>query len=163
MYLIKSSNRSNFKFDAIYVHDLTVESRSTQNVLSKGEGLKINFDHHRGSPSVNLFTQINLGNGSRMLNSSVTDNRGPHSGIYTTLWNIKADHNATKEIPSQSNGAGKLQKIAPDWFILNAIGILNVIPAADRNQFVEFSQSANFSPENIYEAQFQNRTKTQTK
>jgi hypothetical protein len=95
----------------------------------------MNFDHHLGSPFANLFTQINLGNGSRILNSSGTDNRGPHSGIYTTLWNIKADHNAIKELLSQSNGAGKLQKIAPDWFILNAIGVLNVKPAADRNQW----------------------------
>lgn len=143
---------TNFNFDAFYLHDLTVESHATQNVFSNGKGIKVNFDHHRISPFANLFTNINVGNGGRLMASSGSYYRGPNSGIYTTLWNITKTSGNFK-IPSTTTSEAQLKKSAPDWFYLNAIGVLGVQKAENREQFTEFTNGEKFAPANLHQAQ----------
>ncbi len=146
---------TNFKFEASYLHDLTVEAHATQNVFTHGVGKQLNFDHHRIGPFANLFTEINVGNGNRLMGSSGALYRGPHTGIYTTLWNIQKTSGAFRTLPSSSNSADKIPggSPAPDWFYMNAIGLQGIKAADGRNQYVEFTNGENFSPKNLYEAQ----------
>ncbi len=153
---IRDSSRdnliTNFKFEASYLHDLTVEAHATQNVFTNGIGSQLNFDHHRLGPFANLFTNINVGNGNRLMGSSGSFYRGPNSGIYTTLWNIKKTSGNFK-LPTTTSSERALKKSAPDWFYLNAIGVQGVKASEERLQYVEFTNGENFSPKNLYEAQ----------
>ena len=54
-----------FRFNTRFVHDITV-SRCAGNVASDGGGVDLCFDHHKRSPYANLFTNLDLGQGSRM-------------------------------------------------------------------------------------------------
>ncbi len=158
-----SSSRDNlitdFKLDVHYLHDLSVESHSTQNVFSNSSGIKINFDHHRGAPFANLFTNINVGNANGYLASSGSFFRGPHTGIYTTLWNLQRTSGGFGTLPSSSNSAQNTPggSPAPDWFFMNAIGLNGVSRANDRNHYVEFTSGENLGTPNLHEAQFARR------
>ena len=48
------------------------------------------LDHHRYGPHSNLFTNIDLGEGSRMFQSGGGAKLGRHSGGYETFWCIRA-------------------------------------------------------------------------
>ncbi len=55
-------------------------STPQQCVFSNGVGANLNIDFHRSSPNNNLFTQINHGSGSRVVESSGDDSNGAATG-----------------------------------------------------------------------------------
>jgi hypothetical protein len=71
-----------------YVHDLTVDGYAFGTVWSKGKGVDLNFDHHGRAPYGTLWTDIDIGRGSRPFDSGGAGNRLPGTGAYTTVWNV---------------------------------------------------------------------------
>lgn len=80
-----------FEFDTRFVHDITLHAGTSGNVFSNGKGVDVNFDHHRKAPIENLFTDIDLGEGSRPYASSGSQRYdSPHSGARETFWNLRS-------------------------------------------------------------------------
>jgi hypothetical protein len=71
-----------FEIATRFLHDLTVTRGSAANVAASGSGVDLCFDHHRYAPHSNLFTDIDLGEGSRMLQSGGGARLGGHSGAH---------------------------------------------------------------------------------
>jgi hypothetical protein len=82
---------TNFSFDVRYIHDTGVSAWSSGNVFSKGKGIDLVFDHHRRAPYENLFTEIKVGEGSRVWQGGGDESDGPMSGARETFWNVSAD------------------------------------------------------------------------
>ena len=72
-----------------FVHDITV-SRTWGNVISNGRGQDLCFDHHKRAPFANLFTNLDLGAGSRMWNCGGGRSLGRNCGAFGTFWGIRA-------------------------------------------------------------------------
>lgn len=81
-----------FTFHKEFLHDLSIEWYTHGNVFSDGIGSDLNLDHHRGAPFGNLFSDLQLGKGTRVFESSGAHGRGPHSGAFNTYWNMGSDH-----------------------------------------------------------------------
>ncbi|HEY0709120.1 MAG TPA: hypothetical protein VGG33_20085, partial [Polyangia bacterium] len=73
-----------------YVHDLTVDGYVMGTVWSKGKGIDMNMDHHGRAPYGNLWTNLDMGRGSRVYNNGGAANRLPPAGAYNTFWNLRA-------------------------------------------------------------------------
>jgi hypothetical protein len=101
----------NFVFTTRAKHDITVSNLANGNVFADGKGVDINFDHHRMAPYENLFSNINVGIGSRIFESSGLPgaSQGPHSGARETFWNIR-------------NSRGVRVTRGPAWPQINIIG-----------------------------------------
>lgn len=82
-----------------YIHDLTLASGASLNVLSDGGGVDCNIDLHRAAPHGNLFTDLNLGLGARPFASGGRSDRGAHSGRLNTFWNVRAGSGAALALP----------------------------------------------------------------
>jgi hypothetical protein len=73
-----------------YVHDLTVDGYAIGTVWSKGKGIDMNMDHHGRAPTGTLWTDLDLGRGTRAFDNGGAGNRLPATGAYTTVWNVHA-------------------------------------------------------------------------
>jgi autotransporter-associated beta strand protein len=137
-----------FTISTRFHHDLTVED-ATGCVFMKGRGLDLNFDHHTYLPYENLFTQLDLGLGSRHFASS--GSRYPESAARETLWNIKSARPATI-LPNPSPTRGR-------WPQPNFIGLTTTLPTTrdPAQAWVEAIDPARLHPPNLYEAQLARR------
>lgn len=139
---------SNFSIPTRFYHDLTVED-TTGCVYMKGSGVDLNFDHHTYLPHENLFTEINIGVGTRHFASS--GSRNPESGARETLWNVSSTNSVTT-LPNPSPGRGL-------WPQANFIGI-NTTLATSKDPvlpWIEAIAPNSLSPSNLYEAQLGSR------
>ncbi len=73
-----------------FMHDITVTRGSAGNVASGGRGVDLALDHHRYGPHSNLFTDIDLGAGTRMFQSGGGAKLGRHSAAHETFWCVRA-------------------------------------------------------------------------
>ncbi|WP_340680667.1 glycosyl hydrolase family 28-related protein [Paraglaciecola sp.] len=129
---------SDFLINTKFVHDLTVEGLAHGNVFKNGQGLALNFDHHRNAPYENLFSNIYVGSPERIWRSSGNRTRGPHSGVRTTFWNLHfKDKNLSK---------------IPDWPQLNYIGLSNQ-PDSKSESGKWLENTKWLFPEELHEAQ----------
>lgn len=78
-----------FEIKQRFIHDISVEG-GAGNVASCGSGTDLCFDHHKRAPYENVFTNIDLGEGSRMWKSGGGGDLGRNSGVRGTFWNIRA-------------------------------------------------------------------------
>ena len=83
---------TNFTISQEFLHDVSIEWYTHGNVISDGSGSDLNLDHHRGAAFGNLFTNLQLGKGSRPFASSGAHGRGPHAGAYNTYWNLISEN-----------------------------------------------------------------------
>src|SRR5207253_4830596 len=60
---------TNFNVQTEFVHDISVEWYALHTVFSKGRGINLNMDHHREANYSSLFSQLDLGAGTRPFNS----------------------------------------------------------------------------------------------
>jgi len=79
-----------FDLQTKFVHDISVEWYALHTVFANGGGVDLNMDHHREANYSSLFSNIDCGAGTRPFNSGGSGNRGPHSGAYSTFWNLRA-------------------------------------------------------------------------
>jgi hypothetical protein len=56
-----------------------------------GTGFDLNFDHHRSDPYMNLWTNLDVGLGTRVFDASGDITWGPHSAIWSTFHNVYGD------------------------------------------------------------------------
>lgn len=144
-YLVQDCLIQNFRFDTHYVHDISVDSLPNGNVFSHGSGLNINFDHHRGAPFDNLFTDIDVGDPSRLWVSSGQPAVGPPAGARETFWNIRTQNN--KPAPK-----------VPDWIQVNVVGLPGVAPEpTPGKRWIEPLDPDTLTPRNLYQAQLARR------
>jgi hypothetical protein len=123
------------------VHDISVEWYALHTVFSKGRGVDLNMDHHREANYSSLFSQLDVGAGTRPFNSGGSSNRGPHAGAYNTYWNIR--------------GAGSLQLPPPDFGpLLNFVGVgRNGKPVNSPYQwFIEQIEPGSLCPADLHQA-----------
>ena len=139
---------SNFSIPTRFYHDLTVED-TTGCVYMKGSGVDLNFDHHTYLPHENLFTEINIGTGSRHFASS--GSRNPESAARETLWNISSTNSLTT-LPNPSPSRGL-------WPQANFIGFNTTLTTTKDPvlPWIEAIVPASLTPANLYEAQFTRR------
>lgn len=135
-----------FRFETRFMHDITVSNGSAGNVAMNGSGIDICLDHHCRAPHANLFTDIDLGEGSRMFQSGGGARLGRHSGAWETFWGIRAER-------GQKWPAGW----GPD--LMNFVGVQ---PGQDsaldpRGRWFEAIDPAGLRPRNLYEAQLERR------
>ncbi|MFA6288402.1 MAG: glycosyl hydrolase family 28-related protein [Opitutaceae bacterium] len=72
-----------------FVHDVSV-SHAAGVVVSKGKGVDLCFDHHKRAPYEILFTDIDLGLGTRPWKSGGGAGLGKNAGARVTFWNLRA-------------------------------------------------------------------------
>jgi hypothetical protein len=131
---------SDFTLRVRFVHDTAVSAYAVGNVFEGGTGVDMSFDHHRRAPYENLFTQIDVGQGSRLWESGGDDSDGPEGGARETFWNIQSVQN---------------QKLPPWAVEVNAVGITSQTPtqtSATGNWWELITPSA-LTPPNLYAAQ----------
>ncbi|MFW6162507.1 MAG: glycosyl hydrolase family 28-related protein [Planctomycetota bacterium] len=135
-----------FEFRTRFMHDITVTSRSAGNVAARGKGIDLCFDHHRYACHANLFTHIDLGEGTRMFQSGGGGALGRHSGAWETFWCIRA-----RRGQSWPRGWG------PD--LMNLVGVQTSRPSVtDREgRWFEAIPPEALRPRNLYEAQLERR------
>jgi hypothetical protein len=85
-----------------YVHDLTVDGYAMATVWSKGKGEDMNMDHHGRAPYGTLWTDLDLGKGTRAFDNGGAGNRLPPTAAYTTVWNVRGA--AAVDFPPASYG-----------------------------------------------------------
>jgi len=81
---------TNFNIRTQFVHDISVEWYALHSVFSNGRGDNLNMDHHREANYSSLFSNLDCGEGKRPFDSGGSNNRGAHSGAYSTFWNVHA-------------------------------------------------------------------------
>ena len=140
---------SNFDYRTQFIHDITVE-RSAGNVIMQGKGVDLSFDHHERFPHANLFTDIDLGAGTRMYKCGGGAQLGRHSAAWETFWNIRGAQN--QKWPPKDFG--------PD--LMNFVGVQSKEPSqTDENgRWFETITPQNLRPQNLYEAQKTRRLKS---
>ncbi len=135
-----------FQFETRFMHDITVTSGSAGNVAASGRGVDICFDHHCHAPHANLFTDIDLGKGSRMFQSGGGAALGRHSAAWETFWCIRAEQ--TQKWP---DGWG------PDMMNFVATQPHQKSMIDSNGRWFEAIQPERLHPRNLYEAQLQRR------
>ncbi len=136
---------THFEMNQRFLHDFTV-SRGAGNVFSAGKGIDICLDHHKYAPFDNVFTDIDLGIGSRMWKHGGGSQLGKPCAARGTFWNIRA-------IQPQSYPAN----FGP-WS-MNLVGIQTQNPSVTQPNGLWFEAIApsRLQPTNIHEAQLMNR------
>jgi hypothetical protein len=137
---------TDFDYQTRFMHDITVTRGSSGNVAMRGKALDLCFDHHRYAPHSNLFTDIDLGEGTRMFQSGGGAALGRHSAAWETFWGIRA-----KRPQSWPNGWG------PN--MMNLVGLRADQGAVTdpAGRWFEPIDPAELTPRNLYEAQLEKR------
>ncbi|MCB9874159.1 MAG: hypothetical protein H6821_08255 [Planctomycetaceae bacterium] len=137
-----------FDFRTRFMHDITVSRGSAGNVAADGKGLDLCFDHHRYGPHANLFTNIDLGEGSRMFQSGGGAALGRHSAAWETFWGIRAR---------------KPQSLPQGWGpeLINLVGLPSRDAAVTEStgRWFEPTDARQLEPANLYDAQLSRRLK----
>ena len=136
-----------FDFRVRYIHDITVSRGSIGNVFASGRGVDVNFDHHRRAPYENLFTDIDVGLGSRVWASGGGAALGRHSAARGTFWNLRSERSISP--PGRS--------FAPP--MINIVGVRSERAASTEADGLWFEpiDPETLEPQNLYEAQRQRR------
>jgi len=144
----------NFLVNGLYVHDLSVESeQSVFNVFRNGKGRDLCIDHHNHAQRNNLFTNLDMGEGTRLYVSGGNDTpRGV--SFNETYWNLTArndmdycDHFNTDAMQSRNNVA---------------VGIRTQKPSDTANSYGNWFETIDpgkLMPKDLYEAQRKLRRK----
>jgi hypothetical protein len=78
-----------FDLRMMFIHDISV-SQCAGVVVSNGTGKDLCFDHHKRAPYEILFSNIDLGKGSRPWKSGGGASLGKNAGARVTFWNLRA-------------------------------------------------------------------------
>lgn len=139
-----------FEFRTRFMHDITMTSGSAGNVVTLGRGPDLCFDHHKYAPHANLFTDLDLGQGSRMFQSGGGADLGRHSAAYETFWNIRA-----RQPQPWPKGWG------PD--LMNLVGVQSngKSETSSAGRWFEAIDPGRLDPANLYTAQLARRLRQQ--
>ncbi len=128
-----------------FIHDITVE-RGAGNVASSGSGTDLSLDHHKRAPYDNVFTNIDLGAGTRMWKCGGGKDLGRHCAAHGTFWNIRA---------------AKGQKYPEDFgpASMNLVALETQQPSVmePNGRWFEAIPPARIEPANLHQAQLKRR------
>ncbi len=144
----------NFDYRIKFIHDISVDHGAAGNVASNGRGVDLCFDNHRDFPYANLFTNIDIGAGTRIYASGGGNALGKHSAAWSTWWNICAAR--PQPFPPADFG--------PDS--LNFVGVTSdEKPVTENNgRWFEPLSPTGLQPADLYKAQLAQRlSKDKTK
>jgi hypothetical protein len=142
---------TDFRFDTRFIHDLGLSANHSGNVFSNGSGVDLNFDHHRRGPYENLFTNIDVGLGTRMWACGGGQKLGLHCGARGTFWNIHSEQ--AQQYPPAKFGPASM----------NLIGVQSDAESAKNpdGKWFEVIEPGQLSPQNLHEAQLARRLEAQ--
>jgi type 1 glutamine amidotransferase len=131
-----------FDIRARFIHDISV-SRCAGNVISRGRGVDLCFDHHRRAPYRNLFTDIDAGAGTRLWHCGGGAALGKHCAGGGTFWNIRAARPLA--YPPAAFGPPSM----------NLVGLSTTQPSVTEadGKWFEAIDPAALRPQNLHEAQ----------
>jgi len=138
---------TDFDIRTRFVHDITMTGGSVGNVIARGRGVDLSLDHHCHANHANLFTDLDLGEGSQMFRSGGGARLGRHSGAWETFWCVRS-----RRPQSWPRGFG------PD--VMNLVGVRSdAQPITDRDGkwFEPLGAAETFEPCNLYAAQLARR------
>ncbi len=137
-----------FHFKTRFMHDITV-SGCAGNVAAGGEGPDICFDHHKHAPYENLFTDIDLGEGTRPWQCGGGAALGKHTGARETFWNLRSRQSVS--YPPAAFGPASM----------NLVGIhSDTAPITQTSgQWFETTKAGSVHPPNLHAAQLEKRLK----
>lgn len=141
-----------FDFRTKFIHDISVEG-SAGSVAMQGRGVDLCFDHHKRHPHANLFSDIDIGAGTRLYRCGGGAQLGRHSGAWATFWNLRAAR--PQKWPPTSFG--------PD--LMNFVGVQSSEKAQldIEGRWFEPIAPTQLQPQNIYDAQLARRLKENSK
>jgi hypothetical protein len=99
-----------FDYRTRFIHDISVEDSASGNVFAGGRGVDLCFDHHERTPFANLFTDIDVGAGTRLWRCGGRPALGKHSGARETFWNIRS--RKSLQTPPENFGPASMNFIA---------------------------------------------------
>ncbi|PSC76403.1 Zinc finger CCCH domain-containing 64 [Micractinium conductrix] len=82
-----------------FIHDLTLDVWAQECAFTNVKGINTNLDMHRGGVHNNLWSNIELGRGTRPFASSGDSSRGAHAASNNTYWNIHVASGAALRLP----------------------------------------------------------------
>lgn len=128
-----------------FIHDITVE-KGAGNVACSGRGTDLSFDHHKRAPYDNVFTDLDLGLGTRMWLCGGGANLGRHCAAYGTFWNIRAKR--PQSYPKDFGPAS-----------MNLVALMTKDPSVTEPAGIWFEAISpdRIQPVNLYEAQLRKR------
>lgn len=134
---------SRFDIRTRFIHDITVDSSTSGNVIMRGRGVDLSLDHHRRAPYENLFTQLDAGAGTRLWKCGGGAALGKNCGARGTFWNIRA----AKPLAYPPAGFGPAS--------MNFVALASEPSAGtkENGKWFEAIQPAAILPQNLYEAQ----------
>jgi len=138
---------TNFNFKTKFIHDIT--TASSRNVITNGKGIDLCFDLHKRAPHANLFSNINIGKGTRIYQSGGGAKLGKNSGAWNTFWNIKSK----KEIPWPH------PKFAPDHINIIAVSTHQKTIKNPKGKWFETINPKHIYPKDLHQAQLKKRLK----
>lgn len=120
----------NFKVNTRYHHDTTVEWYTIGAAMRNGSGVDLNMDYHKQCPYGALYTNTDLGAGSRPYASGGSDAalRGPNACPFSTSWFLQSSNPQGLVLPTSDFGAfmtfvgsaGKASgPLHPTWWVEN--------------------------------------------
>ncbi|QQT26379.1 glycosyl hydrolase family 28-related protein [Sphingobacterium spiritivorum] len=138
----------NFEVKGKFHHDLSVESASSIfNVFRNGKGTDICLDHHNHQVRNNLFTNLNVGTGSRLYTSGGNDTPAGIN-INETYWNITAINNLSYNNMGSGSGAKSKNNVAVGIKTTSGSALPNV-----NNNWYETISPASLYPKDLYVSQ----------
>ena len=141
-----------FEITSKYVHDLSVEGKqSIYNVFHSGKAKDLAIDHHNHEQSLNLFTDLDAGTGSRLyLSGGYETPRGICSN--ETFWNIRSQRKV-KYCNQYDDATGYSKNNV-------CVGLNTDLPSifgdVHDNWFEQISP-VNLYPQNLYHAQIKRK------
>jgi Pectate lyase superfamily protein len=140
---------TDFRFETVFYHDLGVSIGSIGNVFSNGEGVNLSFDHHKRAPYENLFTDIDVGKGTRIWTCGGGFMLGKNCAGRGTFWNIRADR-SLKYPPG---------RFGPPSMNLVAVQTDRASQTHPEGKWFEAIDPEQIEPKNLHEAQLAHRVK----
>lgn len=135
---------TDFEIVGAFIHDITVNHKNSGNVIRRGKGENINFDHHTDIPFANLFTDIDIGKGTRPWASSGGAGKPvPSSGAWETFWNVHLSNGTFPPMPYWGPRSNLVPSKNGMW------------PTDPLNRWAEVLTS--ITPNDLYQAQLQKR------
>ncbi|MCP5022296.1 MAG: hypothetical protein GY930_11025 [bacterium] len=137
---------TNFRFNTRFIHDLGLSANHSGNVFSNGSGVDLNFDHHRRGPHEYLFTNIDVGLGTRLWTCGGGQKLGRHCG---TFWNIRSMR--PQKYPRPGFGPRSM----------NFVGVQSEAESEENldGKWFEALDPNTLAPRNLHEAQLARRLK----
>ena len=135
-----------FVIEPVMRHAVTLDHQASGNVIRRGGGSDLYFDHHRDGPFENLFTDLHAGGGAAPWSSGGSMCAGPRAGARNTYWNLRSNNwTAPPDLPT-----------SPEWAQIQS----NVLPArtqrtTSKNEWYE--KHASLDTPDLYTAQLVRR------